>query len=872
VAADRAGNFYFGSLHSVFKVDPSGALTRVAGNGRYGYSGDGGPSTAAQLEFPDGIAVDSAGNVYVADKEANVVRVITPALTITTYAGTGAAGYGGDGGPAAQALLNAPVGLALDSSGNLYIADSNNHVIRKVAKNGVITTAAGNGTQGFGGDGGAATAAALNQPEGVAADSAGRLYIADTLNDRVRLVSADGTIQTVVGTGVSTFTGDNAPAASSALFLPTDVAVDGSGNLYIADFGNSRLRKVSQGKIQTIAGSADGSAIHDQAPATTVVLNGPTGIAVDSSGNIFFAEGSIGTGTGLAIGDYRIWEVVSLGVIVAVAGNGMESYSGDGLPAAAAQLNAPAGVALDGAGNIYIADSANHRVRKIAPGGGITTVAGTGIAGFSGDGGPAAAAELSSPHSVAVDAAGNLYIADTDNHRIRKVTPQGSINTIAGNGNPAFFGDGGAAVQAAIHSPQGVAVDGSGNVYIADTLDQRVRKVAADGTIITVAGSGSAGYGGDGGTATSAQLNLPSGVAADSAGNLYIADTGNNRVRVVTAAGTISTLAGGASGLGDGGPAAGAGLAAPGSVAVDSSGNVYVSDTGHNRVRVISAAETINTLAGNGVCCYSGDGGPAANAQLNAPAGLAIDSTGRLFVADTGNNAVRLVQTAPAGGAPAISAIANGASNRPGGIAPGEIVVIFGTGLGPAQLVAAPVNGDTLPTQLGGSSVLFNGTPAQLLYASASQVSAIVPANLSGSSAQLSVQYQGLNSAPVGAAVVPAAPAIFTANATGVGQAVAINADGTANSAANPAPEGSFVTLLVTGVYTNFLLGTPVSVTIGGQPVTEFGANRTVGTPPGVSALPVQVPHGIPAGAAAVIVQVGTATSPVGVTIAVSGN
>ncbi len=497
-----------------------------------------------------------------------------------------------------------------------------------VSKSGVIATVAGNGSQGYSGDGGAATAAALNQPEGIAVDAQGFVYIADTFNNRVRAISLGGTIQTVAGNGISGFSGDGGAPASAQLFLPTDVAADAGGNLYIADFGNSRIRKVAQGKIQTIIGGNGTEIIFNEAVATSVRLNGPTGIAVDSSADVFIAEGSVGTGSGLARGDYRIWKVNGAGVVSTAAGNGVESYSGDGGAARAAQLNQPSAMTFDVAGNLYIADAANNRVRKIAPAGAISTVAGTGVAGYSGDGGPGTQAELNSPEGLTADADGNVYISDSGNNRIRKLLPNGTIITIAGNGNASFYGDGGPADQASIHDPHAIFSAGGGHIYIADTGNQRIRELLPDGAIITVAGNGSPGPAGDGGPALSAQLNSPTGVALDNAGDLYIADQGNNRVRIVTPDGNIATVAGSAAyGLGDGGAATAAQLDAPEAVALDAAGNVYITDFGHDRVREISGG-AITTIAGTGNCCYTGDGGPASAAQLNGPSGLLVDSAG----------------------------------------------------------------------------------------------------------------------------------------------------------------------------------------------------------------------------------------------------
>src|SRR5450631_383672 len=278
LATDAAGNVYFGSLHSVFKVDAGGTLTRFAGNARAGNSGDGGPAAAAQLNFPMGIAVDAAGNVFVADRDASGVRKIAVNGTSSTVAGNGTPGFTGDGGTAIGAQINGPLGVAVDAAGNLYIADTGNEVVRKVSADGTISTVAGTGTSGYLGDGGAARSAWLNGPEAVAVDAAGNLYIADTFNGRIRRVGTDGIITTVAGVGsTGIYSGDGGPAQNAALSLPTDVAVDRAGNLYIADFGNSRIRVVTNGIISTVAGSLKGIPMIDGQAAVNVRLEGPTG-------------------------------------------------------------------------------------------------------------------------------------------------------------------------------------------------------------------------------------------------------------------------------------------------------------------------------------------------------------------------------------------------------------------------------------------------------------------------------------------------------------------------------------------------------------------------------------------------------------------
>ncbi len=346
-------------------------------------------------------------------------------------------------------------------------------------------------------------------------DPVATIYIADGFNFRVRKVTGC-IITTVAGNGTFGHTGDGGAATSAALALPGFVTADSSGNLYISDTGNNCIRKVtvSTGIITTVAGhttagacdASAGAYSGDGAAATSAKLYSPKGTAVDSSGNLYIADAA----------NYRVREVTaSTGIITTVAGTGTAGYSGDGGQATSAMLNAPANITLDSSGNLYIADTSNNRIRKVTVSTGIIfTVAGNGTAGYSGDGGAATSAELSGPYGMAVDSFGNLYIADTSNNRIRKVTVStGIISTVAGNGTTGFSGDGGPATSAELESPFDVEEDSSGNLYIADTSNNRIRKVSAStGIISTIAGNGGAGYGGDGGPATSAHVHIPYGV------------------------------------------------------------------------------------------------------------------------------------------------------------------------------------------------------------------------------------------------------------------------------------------------------------------------------------------------------------------------
>jgi sugar lactone lactonase YvrE len=608
--------------------------------------------TSAGLRAPKSVAVDGAGNLFFTDLDDVVLRLDAVTGTVTLEAGNGTPGYTGDNGPATSAQLRLPAGVATDAAGNLYIADTGNNCVRMIS-NGTITTVVGG----------------LNQPAGVAVDASGNLYIADTYDHRILKV-ATGVITKVAGGAMAGFGGDNGPATSALLDYPSSVAVDGAGNLYIADSGNGRIRKVSNGTITTVAGNG----IADHGCASVSELGPPGGIAVDTAGNLYIADGS-----------NNCVRKLSGSMLTAVAGNGTAGFSGDTGLATSAELQGPTGVAVDLAGNVYVADQANRRIRKVSAGV-ITTVAGNGS--LVGENGPATSAQLYMPSATAVDSAGNLYIADTDNQVIRRVS-NGVVTTVAGNGTYGYSGDGGPATSAQLYNPMGVAVDAAGDLYIAsngvrkvsngvistvawipacaiavdaagdvysaDCFGNLIRKVS-NGVVTTVAGGNGSGFSGDNGPATSAQLYNPIGVAVDAAGNLFIADMNNNRIREVSN-GVITTVAGGGSSLGDNGPATSAQMWGPTGVAIDTAGNLYIADWGNSRIRKVSNG-VITTVAGTGVAGFSGDTGPASSAELDYPYGLAVDSAGDVYVADSDNDRVRVI--VPASPALSIAITDNG--------------------------------------------------------------------------------------------------------------------------------------------------------------------------------------------------------------------
>lgn len=331
-------------------------------------------------------------------------------------------------------------------------------------------------------------------------------------------------INTIAGNGTAAFSGDGAPANLAEVNTPYGVAADAAGNVYIADYGNNRIRKIdASGIISTIAGTGTPGFFGDGGAATAAQLYGPRGIAVDAAGNVFFSD----------YANNRIRKISTSGVITTVAGNGMPGFGGDTGPATNAKLNFAWGVAVDVTGNLYIADQLNCRIRKVNTSGTISTIGGTGIAFFYGDGGQATSAGIQYPLGVAVDAAGNVYVADNGDNRIRVINPSGIITTIAGSATYGFSGDGGPSTLAKLYYPQGIAVDGTGNVYICDLNNNRIRMINTSGIINSIVGDGTAAFSGDGGPAVLAEINQSTGVAIDPAGNIYIADNNNNRIRVI---------------------------------------------------------------------------------------------------------------------------------------------------------------------------------------------------------------------------------------------------------------------------------------------------------------------------------------------------
>lgn len=628
VALDSHGNMYIADTNNcvIRKINTAGTVINFAGTGICGFSGDGGQAWTAMLSLPHGLVFDVGGDLLVADQDNHRIRKITPSGVISTIAGNGTPGYTGDGGPATAASLAAPQDLAIDTSGNLYIADLSNFVVRVVDSSGIIHTVAGNHTNGYSGDGGPATAAQMGNPQAVALDGNGNLYIAES-SGHVRRVDSSGTITTVAGNGTNGNAGDGGPGTSAAIGFLDGLSFK-AGLLYISSTSSIWALDVNSGLIHLIGNTSVGQGFGgDGGLATNAVFAGPQGMAVDGGGDLFIADS----------GNNRIREITAGSQIVTTVAGG---YLGDGRQARDASLNLQTQgghISFDRNGNLYIADGGGGRVRKVTPNGIITTVAGNGTVGYSGDGGPATSAQLSGPSAAAMDSQGNLFIADTGNGVIRKVDGSGIISTLRPNGlsfGPYIFASG-----------AGLVVDSFDNIFFSDGLTV-VWKVDPGNNATIVAGTYFGfGFGGDGGPATKALLLFPYGIALDGAGNLYIADWLNNRIRKVDGSGTITTVAGnGVQGFsGNGGPATAASLFLPTDVTADSAGNLYIADWINFRVRTVDQSGTIQPLVGAGGFGYNGDRLSAGQTNV-FPIGVTVSPAGQLYFADSASGRVRKVR------------------------------------------------------------------------------------------------------------------------------------------------------------------------------------------------------------------------------------
>jgi sugar lactone lactonase YvrE len=623
-------------------VSAHNQLTLLAGN-------VGSQGSAATFDYPAGSAVDASGNVYVADAGNNTIEKITPAGAVTTLAGSGIIGSADGTGTAAT--FSKPTGIAVDASGNLYVTDTNNDTIRKITPGGGVTTFAGSaGVEGT--SDGTGSAARFNYPIGIAVDSAGNLFVTqDATNGKpIRKITPGGVVTTPVSTnggcylytmeGIAVDAGDNlyvvngyqicriTPAGVSAVLAggyyngsadgtgstaqfnnPIGITVDYYGNLFVADTGNDTVRKVtSAGVVTTFVGSA-GSQGSTDGTGSAARFTQPMGIAVDANGNLYVNDN----------GNKTVRKISSAGIVTTLAGSPGSQGSTNGT-GPVARFSNPTGAAIDANGNLYVADTLNSTIRKITPAGVVTTLAGwAGTLGSAN--GTGSSATFKYPTGTAVDVYGNTYVADTGNRTIREITPVGVVTTLSTttvvNGNSYQF---------YFNRPVGIAVDASGNIYATDASNCSIYKITQSGTVTVLAGGLQGGSAN--GTGSAAGFNDPTGIALDTNGNLYVTDSKNATIRKITSAGVVTTLAGVA---GHKGNADGTGSAAsfsyPVGITLDSSGNLYVTDFGNDSVRKITPSGVVTTIPVNA-------GAGTSSISLDAPVGIAVDSSGKLYITD----------------------------------------------------------------------------------------------------------------------------------------------------------------------------------------------------------------------------------------------
>jgi uncharacterized protein (TIGR03437 family) len=760
-------------------------INTVAGSG---WIGDSGPATQAILRQPGGVGADASGNIYIAETGGHRVRKVDRSGAITTLAGTGVAGFSGDGGPAAQAQLASPYGVAADIFGNVYIADLGNARVRRVGRDGTITTVAGGGTldPGPANEGKPAVSRRLLTPRNLLADDQGNLYISDFAGHRVFRLTGDGLLTTVAGTGVPGYFGDGRPAAAAQVAFPAGLAMGFDGSLYIADSANHAVRRISGGVITTFASVGTPVALALDVLATLNVVDAEAGAVLrfPLSGalpplnipgsdvvraqdlSLFFAESTAG-----------IVQRVPLFGSIALAAGGADPARGDGGAATVALLNHPSGVAADASGNLYIADRDNHRVRRVAPDGTIASVA--------------PAVPWSAPSGVSVDAADNIYVVDTGLKQVVRIAPAGTAQFVAPH---------------LLTAPVAAVADTQGKIYIADAGAGNIRVVDAAGGVSTLVQN----------------LAGPHGLALDGAGHLFFTEQDAARVqRLDLASSSLTQLGAGAWSI-------------PRGIAVDAAGDLFVADTGRQQIIRVDSAGEMTVVAGTRVAGFSGDGVAADSAQLNFPWDVAIGPGGGLYVADLENDRVRLLtpHTTP----PPVGTISvlNGASLAPGPMAPGMLLIIRGTGI-PATDAA-----DTI--------ILINSIPVPILAMDDIQIQVQAPFMLATpDDAQIMIVHQGSIAAMLNVATAAAAPALVPIDPQAV-----------------KAAPGAIVTLYGTGLGLGDL---SVTATIGGVNTEVVSLDPSPGYT-GLFRINLSVPTTAP-GLAAVVVTVGGASSQPGVSLTV---
>ncbi len=583
VANDGTAYVVDKSRHVVIAIAPDGVAQILAG-----YDGDAGNGEGfgATFAYPQGVAVSSKGVVYVADTDNHTIRRIDGPNTATTIAGSAGrpgSGESGDG----QGFFQYPCGLAMDASDNLYVADCHNHTIRRIAADGRVSTLAGwAGVPGS--EDGNGQAARFKLPYAVAVDTKGNVYVADSGNHTIRVIDAKGTVRTLAGLAGSPGAADG-KGTVARFDGPRGIQVDADGVVYVTDRDNQAVRQITAGGVvSTWAGTPGKEGLQDGA-AKDATFSLPCGLARDSKGALMLTE----------LGHQAVRKIDAAGKVSTLisAATGQEGVG------ATVRFSSPHQVALDKAGVTYVADSGHHSIRKVLPDGTSSTLAGTG--NYNSVDGTGASAGFSFPLGVAVDDSGTVYVADTYSHTIRKVTPAGVVSTLAGTAY-TFGSTDGTGAAARFYFPTNLAVDDAGNVYVADSSNATIRKVTPAGVVTTLAGKAGA-YGYLDGAGTEARFYAPAGIAVDGQGNIYVGDSGNQVIRKITPAGVVSTHAGqaGTYGYVDG-PAASARFASPWRIAADSAGQVYVADAGSRTLRQISTSGVVSTLAGSTLSGFHG--------------------------------------------------------------------------------------------------------------------------------------------------------------------------------------------------------------------------------------------------------------------------
>ncbi|MEI6714269.1 MAG: HYR domain-containing protein [Verrucomicrobiota bacterium] len=631
VCVDGSGNVYVtdNSLDKIRKITSEGVVSTFAGSGSSG-SVDG-TGTAASFNSPHGVCVDGSGNVYVADIYSNKIRKITSAGVVSTLAGSGVAGKADGTGTAAS--FSDPWNLCVDGAGNVYVTSRGSTDIRKITSDGVVSTISGLGTPRY-----------WHSVFPISVDGSGNVYVADNDNYRIRKITSGGVVSTFAGSGVS---GDRDGTGTGAIFEYIQaMCVDGSGNVYVVD--NERIRKITSGGVVStfvgsgVSGYSDASGLSGSTfpVGTTAVYVRGTNAAGEFFTNTFNVTVVDTTPPVIAVpSNITAQATSSSGAVVNyTTPTATDDVGVTSLRNVIPSFYYPYGVCVDGSGNVYVADSNNHKIRKITSSGMVSTLAGSGSSG-SADG-TGAGASFKYPQGVCVDGSGNVYVADTRNYKIRKITSAGVVTTLAGSGS--YGSADGTGTAASFDSPQGVCVDGSGNVYVADSSNHKIRKITSDGVVSTLAGSGSSGSAD--GIGVAASFKYPYGVCVDGSGNVYVGDSSNNKIRKITSSGVVSTLAG----SGSPGSADGSGTAAsfnnPYGVCVDGSGTLYVADSSNNKIRKITSAGVVSTLAGSG--SYASADGSGTAASFYSPHGVCVDGSGNVYVGDYYNHKIRKITSA----------------------------------------------------------------------------------------------------------------------------------------------------------------------------------------------------------------------------------